>query len=214
MTLSFSSTLSRRSPLRHRLCTALIACSVTAFAAPALAQASGTGNAASPAGAARQGGARNEVPRADAAFMKQAAENNHAEVESGRLAMEKASDPQIKAFARQMVEDHTAKGRELSALAAAKGVDLPDGPSMMQKGKLKLLSTADGANFDKRYAQTMGVVAHEDTVALFRKAASDARDPDVKAFAAKTLPALEHHLQMGRQLPGADEAKSGSKDKR
>lgn len=84
-----------------------------------------------------------------------------------------------------------------------KGVDLPGGPSLVQKGRLKLLSTSTDYSFDKRYAHSTGVVAHEDTMALFRKTSSDARDPEVKAFAIKTLPALEHHLQMARELPGA-----------
>ncbi|RYF69671.1 MAG: DUF4142 domain-containing protein [Comamonadaceae bacterium] len=72
----------------------------------------------------------------------------------------------------------------------------------MQRGKLKLLSASDGANFDKRCAQTMGLVTHQETVALFRKAASDARDPEIKAFATKTLPALEHHPDMARRATG------------
>ena len=71
---------------------------------------------------------------------------------------------------------------------------------MTQKAKLKRLHTADGADFDRRYADSMGVKAHEDTVKLFQKASMGAADPEVKAFAAKTLPTLRHHLQMARDL--------------
>lgn len=143
------------------------------------------------------------VARADAAFMKQAAENGHTEVEGSKLAQGKATNPKVKAFAEKMIEDHTKANAELSTLAASKGVELPAEPSMMQKGKLKLLSTADGANFDKKYADEVGVKAHEDTVKLFEKGAAEAKDPEVKAWATKTLPTLKMHLQHAKELQAA-----------
>jgi putative membrane protein len=162
-----------------------------------------TGTAAGHTGSAgeRAGHAKGNLARADTAFMKQAAEHNHAEIESSRLTVQKARDPTVKAFAQQMVTDHGKTGQELAALASAKGVELPDGPSMMQKAKLKLLEAADGADFDRRYSETMGLAAHRDTIALFQKASKGARDADVKAFATKTLPALQHHLEMAQKLP-------------
>jgi putative membrane protein len=63
-----------------------------------------------------------------------------------------------------------------------------------------MLSTADGSDFDRRYAESMGVDAHEDTIELFEKAAGSAEDADIKAFAQKTLPKLQQHLKMAREL--------------
>ena len=101
------------------------------------------------------------------------------------------------------IEDHTKANQELETLASSKGVDLPDGPSLLQKGKSKLmLSTADGESFDRRYAESMGVEAHEDNIELFEKAVKEAEDPDVKAYAQKTLPKLQEHLEMARKLAG------------
>jgi putative membrane protein len=115
--------------------------------------------------------------------------------------MEKATDPKIKEFAKRMIEDHTKANEELKALASSKGVEVPDDPSLMQKGKTKLmLSTADGADFDRRYAESMGVTAHEDTIELFEKAAKSAQDPEIKAFAQKTLPKLQEHLKMAQEM--------------
>lgn len=138
--------------------------------------------------------------RSDIAFMKQAAENGHAEVESGRLALRKATDPRIRTFAQAMVDDHTRANQALQALATKKRVELPDGPSLLQKGKAMLLEAADGENFDRRYAESMGVDAHRDTIELFEKAASDAGDPEIKAFAQDTLPTLRKHLSMAQEL--------------
>ncbi|MDN3921540.1 DUF4142 domain-containing protein [Roseateles violae] len=156
--------------------------------------------------------AADAVSHADASFMKDAAHAGHAEVSASKLALSKSSDTQVKAFAQQMIDDHTKAAAELQSLADAKGVKLPTEPSMTQKTKEKMtLSTADGANFDYRYADSAGVSAHEDTVKLFRKAAAEAKDADVRAFASKTLPTLEHHLQMAKELQAATAIRAGKK---
>jgi putative membrane protein len=173
------------------------------------ASGSGTADKAAAKSAAATADKGGKLSRADIAFLKQAAQNGHAEVESSKLAVTKASHTQVKGFAQQMVDDHTKANQELAALASSKGVDVPKEPSVAQKAKMKVLESADGANFDKRYADSMGVAAHRDTLKLFQKAAAGATDPDVKAFAAKTLPTLQHHLQMAQDLKTAT-AKQGN----
>lgn len=66
-------------------------------------------------------------------FMKQAAQNGHAEVESAKLAQKKASSPQVKSFAQHMIADRTKANKELMALAKGKGVELPKEPSILQR---------------------------------------------------------------------------------
>ena len=146
------------------------------------------------------------VAHSDASFMKAAAHAGNMEVEGSRLALSKSASPQVKTFAQQMIDDHTKAAQALAALAASKGVKLPDGPSLGQKAELKLLGTHDGAKFDAKYAEKVGVGAHEDAVKLFTKAASEAKDADVKAFASKTLPTLQHHLEMAQALKAATPA--------
>jgi len=136
----------------------------------------------------------------DLGFMRQAAHNGHAEVESSKLAQQKASSAQVKEFAKRMIDDHTKTNAELEKLATAKGVQLPKEPDAAQKSKMQALSALSGAEFDRQYVDQMGVTAHEQTIALFQRGASNARDPDLKAFASKTLPALQHHLEMARAL--------------
>lgn len=150
----------------------------------------------------------------DSAFLKQAAENGHAEVEGSKLAVQKSGSADVKAFAQQMVDDHTKAGDELAALASSKGLDVSKDPSVIQKGKLKVLGARDGASFDRHYAESVGVEAHKDTVKLFEKAAKNSDDADVKAFAAKTLPTLQHHLQAAETLQGTTRAADGKKPKK
>src|SRR5690606_37233075 len=127
------------------------------------------GQAGTPAPSAntRAAPADGELARADKGFMEQAAQNGHAEIESSNLALQKAQSDAVKTFARHMVDDHTASAQELQALASSKHHKLPDGPSVLQKGKLKLMSTHDGAKFERSYIESMGVKAHRETIELF-----------------------------------------------
>ncbi|MDB5992837.1 MAG: hypothetical protein JWQ10_4240 [Herbaspirillum sp.] len=139
----------------------------------------------------------------DKSFMTDAAEAGHTEINASKIALEKNRSPAVKDFAEAMIGDHTTAGDALAQLATSKNFTLPDGPSAMQKAKIAILSKLDGATFDKQYASIIGVSAHEDAVKLFRDAAANAKDPDVKQFAAKTLPTLEHHLEMAKRLKTA-----------
>ncbi|AVS78602.1 DUF305 domain-containing protein [Paracidovorax avenae] len=195
---------------RHLMISASVALACVAYAAGAAAQSQPQTQSPTHdqprAGAARaMDGAEGQVSRltrADKSFLDDAAHNGHAEVKSSQLALQKARNPKVRTFAQQMVDDHTQANQELAALAAGKNVRVPEGPSLIQEGKLKLLGTADGADFDKRYMESMGLQAHRDTIELFEKGARDARDPEVKAFAQKTLPKLQQHLEMAQQVGG------------
>lgn len=136
----------------------------------------------------------------DASFMKDAAHAGAAEIEASKLAQTKAKSEDVKKFADSMIADHTKVADELKALAASKNVKLPDGPSVKQKAEIKLIDAGDNDKFDERYAQHFGVKAHQDTIKLFQQAAKEAKDPEVKAWAEKTLPGLRHHLEMAQAL--------------
>lgn len=140
------------------------------------------------------------LAESDQEFLEQAAQNGHAELSASRLALNKARNPQVRAFAQHMIDDHTRVDEELRSLAASKNYSPPQEPSLLQKGKEKILSAMGDESFDRRYVNQMGVDAHEETVALFEKAAREARDPEVKAFAVKHLPSLREHLQKAREL--------------
>lgn len=138
--------------------------------------------------------------RSDESFMKEAAHAGAAEIEASKLAQSKAKSADVKAFADSMITDHTKVADELKALAASKNVKLPDGPSVKQKAEIKLIDAGDNDKFDERYAKNFGIKAHEDTIKLFEEASREAKDPEVKAWATKTLPGLKHHLEMAQAL--------------
>lgn len=132
-------------------------------------------------------------------FAKEAAQGGMAEVQIGRLASERASNPAVKQFGQQMVEDHTKAGSELTQVAARKNIQLPGDLKSEDKSEQDKLSKLSGADFDKEYVDFM-VKDHEHDVEDFQEQANKGNDADVKAFASKTLPVLQHHLQMIRDI--------------
>jgi putative membrane protein len=127
-------------------------------------------------------------------FWSNAAAGGMAEVELGKLAAQKAQNPEVKRFAQMMVTDHTKANTELKTLATKKNVTLPTGLSSSHQSTLDKLNGLSGAEFDRAYVEAM-VEDHEDTVDLMEDNA-DNSDADVKAFAAKTLPVVKGHLDM------------------
>jgi putative membrane protein len=142
----------------------------------------------------------------DKSFMKDAAAGNNAEVMASQAALGKSGNAEVKAFAQMMVDDHGKAGTELKALAEQKSVKLPDVPSLKQKAQARMLAQHKGASFDRHYAEAIGVKAHEDTIKLFQKEVDKGSDADVKAWASKTLPALQHHLEAAQALKAKTDA--------
>ena len=145
----------------------------------------------------------------DSEFMVKAAEGGMFEIETSKLAKEKGTDATVKQIADMMITDHTKASDELKGIAMNKKVELPVALGSDKQGKLDDLSKMNGVDFDHKYMSLMQD-AHEDDVDLFKKNASDAMDADVKAFAAKTLPIIEHHLSM---VKPAEEHEDDRKDK-
>jgi putative membrane protein len=128
-----------------------------------------------------------------------------AEVEHGRLAQQNAASNDVKQFGQRMVNDHGKAGDELKNLATRKQITLPTALDEKHRAKQNELAALKGSAFDRAYMAHM-VMAHEETVATFQKEIKDGRDADVKAWAQKTLPTVEEHLKLARQL----NAKTGS----
>jgi putative membrane protein len=145
-------------------------------------------------------------PATDEQFVLKASEDGLAEVNHGTLAAQRAGSPAVKEFAQRMVKDHTKANAELTALADKKGLKVARDMGEKHKAMQEQLSRLAGAEFDRHYMQHM-VEGHEKAVALFEAKAKDAKDDALKAFAAKTLPTLQEHLSMARQVN--DKVKGG-----
>jgi putative membrane protein len=133
----------------------------------------------------------------DQTFVMKAARGGMAEVELGKLASDKASNEQVKEFGKKMVDDHGKANDELKSIAQKKNITLPSDLSMKDKALRDRLAKLSGPAFDRAYMQAM-LKDHREDVNEFRTESQSGADPDIKQFAAKTLPTLESHLKLAQ----------------
>jgi len=140
-----------------------------------------------------------KLSRADAKFVREAAEGAMIEVELGKIAAEKGTHEQVKAFARQMQEDHGKANEELKMIAGNKGVELRQSLQEKHKRTVSRLSKLSGAEFDRQYIRLM-VDDHKHDLEKFQREADKGNDPDIKQFASKQIPVLKKHLEMAQAV--------------
>ncbi len=133
------------------------------------------------------------VDAADAKFATAAANGGMAEVALGKLAQDKSANSQIKSFGAMMVKDHGKANDELMAIAKTKNITLPATVDADHQKKMDDLSKMTGKDFDKAYVDAM-VDGHKKTLSLMQDEAKNGKDADLKAFAAKTAPTVQMHL--------------------
>ena len=144
-------------------------------------------------------------------FIQQAAIGNMAEIELGNLAAQRGSSPQVKAFARMMVRDHTKANDQLKSAARAESVQLPAKIDQKHQDLMTRLQGLNGPEFDREYMQAM-VDGHSEMRDLLNSRASTATRPtgtsgstkateaSVNQWASNNLPTVEHHLTEAQQI--------------
>lgn len=128
-------------------------------------------------------------------FAKRAAAGTQAVMDLSMVAIQDASSDAVKDLAHRLRSDHKAILDELNELAAARGVEADATPSSRQIAAKAALEKLSGAAFDRGYVEAL-IKGHERAIAAFERQAADGMDPELKAFAAKTVPMLKEHLQM------------------
>lgn len=189
-----------------KITTALAAAAAATLLAVGTASAQDKQATPEKSGSAQKSG-KDEAGR-DAKRMKDLAIANMVEVETGKLALEKAQDPKVKEFAQHMVDDHGKMLEELKQLAQAKSVELPSAPDAKHEKVMKKLQSASGADFDREYMQAM-VRDHRDALKLAQRTAKGAKDSELKASAQKAAPEIQDHLKMAQEI-SKSEKRSGT----
>ena len=135
----------------------------------------------------------------DHEFIMDAAMGGMMEVELGRVAAQKGTSDAVKQFGQRMVDDHSKANSELMSLASGKGITLPTELDQKHRNEVTKMSNMSGAEFDRSYSKMM-LSDHTKDVAAFEKESTKGGDADLKAFASKTLPTLQEHLQLAKAL--------------
>jgi putative membrane protein len=132
-------------------------------------------------------------------FIKEAAMSDMLEIEASKLAQKKG-DATEKTFAQQMIVDHTKTSSELKSMVSGDmQAVIPTALDDSSQKKLDKLRDANPVDFASEY-DPMQVSAHKDAVSLFERYAKGGEDPKLKDWAGKTLPALQHHLEMAQDM--------------
>ncbi len=156
------------------------------------------------------------ISAGDRGFVEDMAIGGMAEVELGRMAMERGASPEVKQFGDMMVKDHSKAGDELKQVAMQHSIPMPAGLDQKHQDLKTTLSNLRGAEFDREYMKAM-VDGHEDVVDRLQTRASEDRFGDDKGevkpegsdnpveaalnqWAAAALPTVRHHLDEAKRI--------------
>jgi putative membrane protein len=122
-----------------------------------------------------------------------------AEVELGRLAEEKASNPAGREFAEVLVRDHQKANAELKSIATKYNIDVSNANLDDHKNDMERMRKLSGPEFDSEYIQMM-VDKHEKTVTKLEERANDDDNPEIRQWASRTLPTVRQHLEKAKAI--------------
>jgi putative membrane protein len=129
-------------------------------------------------------------------FVNSALESGAAEIKVSQLALTNSKNPEVLAFAKMIIADHTEADAELRKISGSKTAN--DSLNADHQHLLGSLSSKKGHDFDKEYTLAM-VNDHENAIKVF-KAGETNMDKKLKGFADKTLPKLQAHLKQANEI--------------
>lgn len=132
-----------------------------------------------------------------ATFMEKAALGGMMEVDLGKIA-QKSTNPEVKAFAEEMIKDHSNANAELKAIAEKDKIILPAAFPAEDKAHMDMMKTMTGSAFDHHYIDMM-VTDHDKTITLFKGAAAST-SKEVSEFAKKMLPIITGHYEKAKAI--------------
>lgn len=138
------------------------------------------------------------APLSEKELIQNIARDGMLEVRLGNIALKNGKSESVKAFARQMVAEHSHCNEKLKAAALLEDVKLPTGISDEQQKKEDKLAALTGTEFDRKYMTEM-LAGHIKAVDAVKKE-SENGSGQFKIWATNTLPVIEHHLSEVRHL--------------
>ena len=114
-------------------------------------------------GAVGAGGAGANV-KSDADFVRDVALKNMAEIELSRMAVDKGANPQIKALAQKLMDDHDAAGNKLKSVVSGQPIEWPAQLDDKHRKTADELAKEQGTDFDRGYVKAM-IESHQDLAA-------------------------------------------------
>lgn len=143
--------------------------------------------------------AASSLAKQDMDFFEEAAQGGLMEVKLGQVAVRQAASEDVRKFGQRMIDDHTKANARLAEIGRDKKLVVPQELDKKHKDMVDKLTQNTGAKFDREYMSHMAD-DHQNDVKMFEKEAKDGKDADLKQFAANTLPTLQEHLSLSKDL--------------
>jgi putative membrane protein len=141
--------------------------------------------------------------------LSQIHKSNLMQIELAKMAQEKGSINGVRAYANQLVEDHTSLDQMVISMSQKSGnraaVRRSAHETAQEKTLEKKLKSANGAKFDKLFLQQASS-DHERLIRKLQQDREDASDDDLEALIDKTIPILEQHKELARILMNQEQA--------
>lgn len=125
------------------------------------------------------------------AFLAKAVETARQQMRLAEIGASQADSSDVRSHALQLASDYRELSNALEALIRRKG-GLAGAPVGVTSETYQKLSEKSGADFDREFVRTVAVTSGQ-VMNLFETAAAEAKDPDVRDFAASELPILRAH---------------------
>jgi putative membrane protein len=129
-------------------------------------------------------------------------QTNLFEISGGRAAEPKATTPEVRELAAELVRDHTAALEQAKAVAGKVGVAIPNRPAPLQEWSLRAVQQFGGADFDRWFAD-LQVEGHKQAIVEASFEAARGCNRKVRGLAAASLPVLQAHLEHAQSVLGA-----------
>lgn len=168
------------------------------------------GGAAATTDTAMRGGAATTMGSlSDANILALISMANSNEIGTAKLAEQKATNADVKSFARDMIKDHTAMQADADKVARQLKITPEPPPGLGDEMKRKAMAMTDslkaapkGSAFDRQYINDQ-VAAHQETLDQLQQFQTTSQNVQIKELVTKSLPKVQQHLDRAKQIQGA-----------
>ena len=144
--------------------------------------------------------------KTSASILSQIHQADLKEIAVGKMAEGKASTDEVRAYADQLVKDHTNADQMVLATAQKTGAHLRGVATARSKTDQKL-SSASGAQFDRTFLEQTSA-DHKKLMSELQQQREDASDDEIEALIDKIMPILQQHHDLAQILLKKEQAQT------
>lgn len=137
----------------------------------------------------------------DENWIQKAARDNHVQIEAARLATEKATKPELRAYGEQVIAERTKVNSDLGEIISRKGMAMDDKLDHGQRKELDKLRQLSGTQFDREYVYFAGLKGTRASAKLYDSGASHLYDVELKTYAQNSMQSMNNNIEAARRLP-------------